>query len=526
MIQKIFSLKRARTQKIYLNPFAYLLRKNGRKVEPVVLSGDVKVANVLIKNSRFKQRYISLVLSFEESIAEEKAFKIIESYERCAYVGIDDSKIVRVWVLHQEHDRTELHCIVVNSYLRDRQPDLRWQHAYVNVDHMLFKSWQELINVEYDFQSPDDPASRRLRSHPYSPLSEQDHQIFKEVDLAICREIQSGKITSRNDILEYLKQTGYQTNPKPSKIGIRSPETGRYYVYLEGQKYDESFDLNAKPDLDFADTEARKLHYQKVFEVELRKRQIRMALKYGDEETLPPIEKLPRTDLRQLIDRELNELIYSGKVSSRKELTAHLKAQGYTVSRESKSSVSILSPLLGKQALRLTGPKYRREYDFKVARTHYQENLPQEPITKKEGEYYEHERIDEGIRKSTETIARENKPTADGEDQHAGTKDRGYRAPERAYSGRTLQDNLIDLRWALIRGRIKTKKRDGNGKRRQKSLVAISNFFAEPFRVAGRHIRSLFSDIQRRKNRENQIRLQRDNVQKAIGELDRSDPKR
>jgi hypothetical protein len=525
MIHKIFNLKRARTQKIYLNPFAYLLRKIGRKLEPVILSGDVKIAKALIKNSRFNQRYTSLVLTFNKFINEDKAFKIIESYERCAYVGIDDSKIARVWVLHQEHDRTELHCIVVNSYLRDREPDLRWQHAYVNVDRMLFKSWQELINIEYDLLSPDDPSAKRFRSHPYSPLNEHDHQIFEEVDIAICREIKSGKIASRKDILEFLKEKGYQTNPKQSKIGIRSPETGRYYLHLEGQKYEESFDLNAKPEFDFADTEARKTHYQKVFEVELRKRQIRMALKFGDEQPLPPIEKISRTDLRHLIDRDLDELIYSGEVSSREELTVHLKAQGFTISRESKSSVSIWSPLLGKQALRLTGPKYRRDYDFKAGvRSNSPENSPQECTTTKEGKT--HERIDKGIGKSAKKIVREIERASTQEDQRTGTANRADGTPKRAHRGRTIQDSLAGLRWAAIRRKIKTTKSDGHSQRSEGALLAISDFLAEPFRVAGRHIRSLLSDIQRRKDRENQIRQQRENLQRAIGEINRKDPER
>jgi len=152
-----------------LNPFDYLLHQE-RLIPAEVIQGDVDLVSEGIKACPCSRKYTSLVLSFEENLDHDQKMEAIRSYEDIAYAGTDDTDILRAWIEHKDKNRTELHGIVVNTHLSSGK---RWQHYFDRVDRSLFKSWQELFNMQHGYSSVDDPARERLQSIPGNRLPEK-----------------------------------------------------------------------------------------------------------------------------------------------------------------------------------------------------------------------------------------------------------------------------------------------------------------------------------------------------------------
>lgn len=258
------------------NPFIYLLNGKNRMIPPRLLLGSPELTWNLIQHSEFKQKYTSLVLSFEEKIKNESILAIIRDYEDMSFSGIDTEDIARSWILHEDKGRTELHCIIANTVLGSGH---RWAHYYDKVDRKLFESWQEITNFKYRLSSPKDPERSRFNSIPSNNLPRDKRELFQDIDTLICKALENGNIENRDDIISCLDVAGYEVKPSRKYISIRSKDSSEKYLRLKGHKYEEGFSIrksqadHAKARLDTTRyNQSRNAEIKAVFERELSKR--------------------------------------------------------------------------------------------------------------------------------------------------------------------------------------------------------------------------------------------------------------
>mgnify|MGYP003761341239 CR=1 FL=1 len=258
------------------NPADYLFNCRGRAKPPKLLFGDSFLTWRVIQDCQHKQKYTSLVLSFEALISDETTREIIHDYERFVYAGIAPDDVSRYWVLHTDKGRTEAHCIVANVILSTGK---RWAHYYDKTDRILFESWQEMTNLKHGFASPKDPDRKRLISVPGRNLSSENQSIYEQVDSFICRLITEGAVRNRDEIISALHQRGYEVKPSINFIGIRPKQTTGKYIRLKGTKYESGFTIGDSEPIRQAESTAsgdvrkRIEEYDRLFRSALEKRE-------------------------------------------------------------------------------------------------------------------------------------------------------------------------------------------------------------------------------------------------------------
>lgn len=292
MLHKVFPQKRSSrrwTQKQRKSAiravFKYLLNQN-RSVPPRILRGYAKAVIALVDAHDFAEPFTSFVLSFEELIGDEKANRIIDDYEKVAFAGIDQNDIMRVWIVHEDHGRTELHCVVANVHLTSGK---NWKHYYYLSDFRLFKSFQELINIRFGFSSPDDPARKKIVAQEPKGLSEENAHIFELVDHAVTNAVLAGDVTSQSDITKLITDLGYDAKGNKYHVRVREKDSNERGFRLNGAKYHRDFFLpeflsKIRYDAQKFNDKKRKHELEVNFLRKLRKRRNRMLKRFSNEQ--------------------------------------------------------------------------------------------------------------------------------------------------------------------------------------------------------------------------------------------------
>jgi len=239
--------KGAKAHKKRSNATNYLLyMKRLRDAE--LLRGDPELADRLILSSRSESPYYSIVLTFRKDCykrpnARKMLENIMDSHESVLFAGLDLSHVCRYWVLHTDHDRFELHLIVVNLHLTSGKAlKLAWKRHFG--DRRIFNVWQELVNIIYQLPSPFDPANERLLDKPPKTLSKKLRNDFYEVDRKVAKAIQRSHINDRSGIVKIIEELdGYTAKPRKDYIQVTKESGGSFR--LRGRKYKTDFDFQA-----------------------------------------------------------------------------------------------------------------------------------------------------------------------------------------------------------------------------------------------------------------------------------------
>lgn len=216
----------------------YLLDEK-RDIRPQLLLGSVRVLTELIKNCTYAEPFTSFVLSFEELLDRKTILEIIHDHERVAFAGIDQRDISRIWVLHEDHGRTELHCVVANIHLKK---DIGWKHYYHGSDQKLFHNWQELINLKYCFSSPDEPARKQIKAPPLKDAGLEDVELIQKIDFKVVESVLAGKLNNQVEIVDYIRSLGYDAWGTKKQVSMRKPDfPNERPLRLTGEKYHRDF---------------------------------------------------------------------------------------------------------------------------------------------------------------------------------------------------------------------------------------------------------------------------------------------
>lgn len=229
MLVKIFGTGKGQGNGVvgYLLGYDYL---NGGEMRAgaSVLNGDPQLTQELINATQYAKRYTAGCLSFEESPADltaEQKRQIMQSFEDTIFTGLDPEQYNILWVEHTDKineqtgkPRLELNFVIPNIECRSGK---RLQPYYHASDVKRVNAFQNLVNFSYSLSDPHDPnkqrdinpyASRNLAKtadlvHKDTPkgIEFATHSQAKQaINNAVAEQIEQGKISNRDDIVNYL----------------------------------------------------------------------------------------------------------------------------------------------------------------------------------------------------------------------------------------------------------------------------------------------------------------------------------
>lgn len=197
----------------------YLLGKDGQREGARVIRGDVNLVTDLANSLKFKQRYTSGVLSFEEpDISEALKSQIINDFEEALFIGLPSSQRgTGYWVEHTDKGRLELNFVYANVELESGK---KLNPYYGPSDRGRIDAWKNAINAEHGFSDPNDPLRKRL-SVDYTQFNNKN-EIKAHVNQALTRLVRDGLIKNREDVVHTLQQAGFEiTRDSKKSISVR-----------------------------------------------------------------------------------------------------------------------------------------------------------------------------------------------------------------------------------------------------------------------------------------------------------------
>lgn len=223
-----------------------------REPAPVIVEGDPKVIEALCDSQTFKHKYTSGVLSFT---AEETAKidstpglkqQILDDFKKHAFAGIksDDAKPILV-VEHKHLNRLELHYLIprvnVESglYFNPFPPNYNGMKGkgcngkFIEHNDIFVGAMCE----RYGLQNPLDPSIKREVKTPKFEMEKGNAAIRKQVASAVNELIDSKSISSRDDIIKFLENSGATITRKTDNSLSFKFEEMKKAIKLEGDYY-------------------------------------------------------------------------------------------------------------------------------------------------------------------------------------------------------------------------------------------------------------------------------------------------
>ncbi|PSB00914.1 toprim domain-containing protein [Merismopedia glauca] len=243
----------------------YLLKEtdtNGikREPQPELLAGDPQQVINLIDSLDFKHKYNSGVISFaptdNPTPAEQQA--IIDSFEQTAFAGLQTDQYSILWIkhCHTNSNRVELHFITPRVELTTGKSLNIAPPGWDN----YFRPWRDECNESHQWASPDDPNRARTYHPGYHALIDaqnlrlsesgqpiQTREDYRKVITNYLGEnIKLGHINNREDIIQTLKQTGFEiTRTGQDYLTVYREDIGQK-VRLKGGIYSASWRLGER----------------------------------------------------------------------------------------------------------------------------------------------------------------------------------------------------------------------------------------------------------------------------------------
>ena len=191
--------------------------------QPKILRGDPAQVKKLIDTTSRKWRYTSGVLSWapEDKVTPEQEQKLMDSFERHAFAGLEPDQYSILWVRHSHAGHHELHFVIPRTELRTDKAlnpcPPGWDKQY--------NPWCELWNRRNNWARPDELKRARIVSPGASINSYQNStasEIRTSVTQSILQGVEAGLIKDRADIVSTLE-----------KVGFSVPRQGKNYITIE-----------------------------------------------------------------------------------------------------------------------------------------------------------------------------------------------------------------------------------------------------------------------------------------------------
>lgn len=218
----------------------YLIGKKHDRDGARELKGDIRLTQSIAEQADYSQQVTVGCLSFEEkNIPEAQKEELIEKFEKTFFAGLEKEDYSIAWVEHTDKDRLELNFYIANVELSSNK---RLKPYFHKADFHLKDSFQNVINHEYGFSNPHDFEKRQLLRQDKA-LNKTAKEIQNATHKFIKEEIETGNITSREDVIELLDKAYGISRVTPEAISFKNPNGGRN-IRLKGEFYSERFYKN------------------------------------------------------------------------------------------------------------------------------------------------------------------------------------------------------------------------------------------------------------------------------------------
>ena len=214
----------------------YLLNEREDEGTAKLLQGDPELTKSLIDTSKYAQKSVVGVLSFEEAnLSEEAKREIMEQFEESFMSGLDKEQYNILWVEHTDKGRLELNFVISTQELTTGK---RLQPYYHKADMGMKDTFQDFINLKYELSNPKDPEKEQTISVDDRKLHQKD---YKELDLKLHSLVIEGKIDNREEMVALLRESGVEvTREGKDYISVKLPESGKAQRF-KGGIYSEEF---------------------------------------------------------------------------------------------------------------------------------------------------------------------------------------------------------------------------------------------------------------------------------------------
>ncbi|MCG8529603.1 MAG: relaxase/mobilization nuclease domain-containing protein, partial [Desulfovibrionales bacterium] len=190
---------------------------------PEILRGDPQQVKQLIDSTSRKWKYTSGVLSWapEDKVTPEQERKLMDSFERHAFAGMEPDQYSILWVRHSHAGHHEMHFVIPRTELRSDKAlnpcPPGWDKQY----NPLCELW----NRRNNWARPDEAKRARLVSPGVTIESYRSGtaaEIRTAVTEAILQGVEAGVISNRDEMVSELKS-----------IGFSVPRKGKDYITIE-----------------------------------------------------------------------------------------------------------------------------------------------------------------------------------------------------------------------------------------------------------------------------------------------------
>lgn len=214
----------------------YLLNDREDEGTARLLQGDPELTKSLIDTSKFAQKSVVGVLSFEEAnLSEETKREIMDEFEKSFMSGLDKEQYNILWVEHTDKGRLELNFVIPTQELTMGK---RLQPYYHKADMGMKDAFQDFINLKYELSNPKDPEKEQTITIDDRKLHLKD---YKELDLKLHSLVSEGKIDNRGQIVALLRDSGIEVAREGKDyISVKLPESGKAQRF-KGGIYSEEF---------------------------------------------------------------------------------------------------------------------------------------------------------------------------------------------------------------------------------------------------------------------------------------------
>jgi len=126
-----------------------LSKKERNKI--MVLSGNTKIGDCIIKTSNYKDNSVTIVLSFKGKISNARARAVNEEFKKLFMKGFENDEYHYDAVLHQDTDNTHIHIrIPTKNLLTDTQLRLYYHSKHKNFINAI----RDYLIVKFDLPKP------------------------------------------------------------------------------------------------------------------------------------------------------------------------------------------------------------------------------------------------------------------------------------------------------------------------------------------------------------------------------------
>jgi len=276
-------------------PIDYLLGKKRDREDATVLSGNPELTEQLIDAASGRHRYTSGVLSFAETISDKVAYDCVNLFEDW-FTGSGAAELNFLWVMHKEHNRTELHFVIPNTELRTG----RAFHPHIHhLDVRGVDALKDWVNAIFKLADPNDPARKRFFTNPadYLKTTKDRKALLKAVNAymsdLVTETISNDETWTHNDTTKALESLDL-TISRAGKNYVTVQNKQGTKVRLKGGLYERDCRLDSKSAAEAsrasrehrAELRKRVDELKREYEQRLQQRRERISERYGRAEEL------------------------------------------------------------------------------------------------------------------------------------------------------------------------------------------------------------------------------------------------